>query len=149
MRLRWSTWNLWAIGPAWVERTGLAAQVLEPLELDVICLQEVRRQADRDAGKALADDLGMHLGRAEPVAADWWSRRVGEPIAVDNVVLSTMADRRRLRPGTPVHLGLHRATQRTPRPYRRSPAAPTGLDTAQLVAARVGAQGRPGPRPRS
>ena len=62
MRLRWSTWNLWAIGQAWVERTGLAAQVLEPLDLDVICLQEVRRQADRDAGKALADDLGMHLG---------------------------------------------------------------------------------------
>ena len=63
MRLRWSTWNLWAIGPAWVERTGLAAQILEPLELDVICLQEVRRQADRYDGKALADDLGMHLGR--------------------------------------------------------------------------------------
>ena len=88
MRLRWSTWNLWAIGPEWIERAGLAARVLEPLELDVICLQEVRRQADHDAGEFLADALGMHLGRSVPVAAEWWSGRVGEPIAVDNVVLS-------------------------------------------------------------
>ena len=88
MRLQLATWNLWAIGPSWIERAGLARQLLEPLELDVICLQEVRRQASHDAAASLASDLGMHLGRGEPVAPQWWSQRVGEPISVDNVVLS-------------------------------------------------------------
>ncbi|MET0910623.1 MAG: endonuclease/exonuclease/phosphatase family protein [Ilumatobacteraceae bacterium] len=88
MRLRWATWNLWAIGPSWIERSRLARQILEPLELDVICLQEVRRQASHDAAASLAADLGMFLGRGEPVAPQWWSGRVGEPISVDNVVLS-------------------------------------------------------------
>ena len=88
MRLRWATWNLWAIGPSWVERARLARRFLQPLELDVICLQEVRRQADDDAATSLARDLGVHLGRGEPIAPEWWSERVGETIAVDNVVLS-------------------------------------------------------------
>lgn len=88
MRFRWATWNVWAIGPAWRERSLLACEVLDMLDLDVVCLQEVRRQADHDAGASIAASLGMHLGRAEPVGAEWWSGRTGEPIAVDNVVLS-------------------------------------------------------------
>jgi endonuclease/exonuclease/phosphatase family metal-dependent hydrolase len=48
----------------------------------------VRRQADHDAAVALANDLGMHLGRGEPVGEHWWTQRVGETISVDNVVLS-------------------------------------------------------------
>jgi endonuclease/exonuclease/phosphatase family metal-dependent hydrolase len=88
MRLRWGTWNLWAVGPAWRERFAVAQEALRELDLDVICLQEVRRQADLDAGRELADALDMHLGRGEPIGGEWWSRRVGEEIAVDNVVLS-------------------------------------------------------------
>ena len=88
MRLRWGTWNLWAVGPGWEERVVVAQEVLRELGLDVICLQEVRRQADLDAGRELAGALDMHLGRGDPIGGDWWSRRVGEEIAVDNVVLS-------------------------------------------------------------
>lgn len=88
MRLRWATWNIWSIGPSWIERAELALEQLRSLEPDVVCLQEVRRDADHDAGAAMAAGLGLHLARAEPVASDWWSSRVGEAIAVDNVVLS-------------------------------------------------------------
>jgi endonuclease/exonuclease/phosphatase family metal-dependent hydrolase len=88
MRLRWCTWNLWALGPDWEERIVLAREVLRELELDVICLQEVRRQAGRDAAVDLAGALDMHVGRGDPIGSGWWSRRIGEEVAVDNVVLS-------------------------------------------------------------
>lgn len=88
MRLRWATWNLWSLGPSWVARAERAVVELAALDLDVICLQEVRRDAHHDAGEAIASALGLHLARSTPVSPAWWSDRVGEPIAVDNVVLS-------------------------------------------------------------
>jgi endonuclease/exonuclease/phosphatase family metal-dependent hydrolase len=88
MTLRIATWNLWAIGPSWIDRVGRAADVLDALRADVVALQEVRRDAGHDAGSSLAGSLGLHLGRGDAVGASWWSRRVGTEIAVDNVVLS-------------------------------------------------------------
>ncbi|MEP1126355.1 MAG: endonuclease/exonuclease/phosphatase family protein [Ilumatobacter sp.] len=88
MRVRWATWNLWSIGPRWIERGELAGALLADLDADVVCLQEVRRDARHDVGATIADTLGLHIARCSPVSAEWWSGRVGEQIEVDNVVLS-------------------------------------------------------------
>lgn len=88
MQLRWATWNLWAVGPAWAARSAAAATILAEVGADLLCLQEARRDATGDVAAALADELGLHLIRGEPCGAEWWSGRTGVAMAVDNVVLS-------------------------------------------------------------
>lgn len=86
--IRWSTWNLWSIGPDLEGRTDAAIATLVANAPDLCCLQEVRSDETIDVAASIADALGLHLGRGVPIGSDWWSERVGDDVRVDNVVLS-------------------------------------------------------------
>lgn len=86
--IRWSTWNLWSIGPDLERRTDAAIATLVARPPDLCCLQEVRADEAIDVAARLAEALGLQLGRGTACGAEWWSQRVGVDLRVDNVVLS-------------------------------------------------------------
>lgn len=60
-RLRVLTWNIWwRFGP-WEERLPAVAATLARIEPDVVALQEVWEEGDRNEAGELADGLGYHF----------------------------------------------------------------------------------------
>lgn len=86
--IRWSTWNLWAIGPGLERRTEAAIASLIANAPDLCCLQEVRADDTIDVALDVAGALDLHVGRGVPIGSAWWSERIGAAVRVDNVVLS-------------------------------------------------------------
>lgn len=86
--IRWATWNLWAPGPDRTQRLGVALSVLSEIDADLVCLQEACADAGVDAAARLGHDLDLHVARAGPVGAEWWSGRTGGEVTVENVILS-------------------------------------------------------------
>ncbi len=72
------TWNLWwRFGPWEARQPGIAAE-LKAVDADVVLLQEVWAEDDRDQAAILAEDLGFHLVRS--TATDGRPQRFGNAI---------------------------------------------------------------------
>ncbi len=113
------TWNLWSVGPAWLDRLDAARAVVARAAPDVVCLQEVRCGGGVDAADVLARAAGLAVVRSAPVGSVWWSDRVGSPITVENVILSRW-------PASDVHLD-------------ELPRAPDARDVRTALQARIDA----------
>lgn len=66
--VRIATWNVWANLGGWQERYPRIAATFRDNGADIICLQEVWRDAGYDAAADLADQLGYHYADA----VDWF-----------------------------------------------------------------------------
>jgi endonuclease/exonuclease/phosphatase family metal-dependent hydrolase len=72
------TWNLWwRFGPWEARQPGIAAE-LKAIDADVVLLQEVWAEDDRDQAAILAEDLGFHQVRS--TATDGRPQRFGNAI---------------------------------------------------------------------
>ncbi len=134
------TWNLWwRFGP-WDQRRPLIVDTIRTQEPDVLCLQEVWSEPDRDLADELADELGFHAARTEAVF--WNGESFGNAI-LSRWPLVQIADEVLPRPDrSPSHRRIVAARADTP--WGSWPFASTHLDhrfdrsatrTAQLHAA--------------
>ncbi len=68
MSLRIMTWNLWWHFGDHARRWPAIVDTIRAVEPDVLCLQEVwSDEGGADDGRRLADELGFHLARTDPV----------------------------------------------------------------------------------
>ena len=67
MTLRVMTWNLWWHFGPWQSRRDLVVDTIRSNDPDVVCLQEVWSDESTDDAQDLADRLGLHVARTDPV----------------------------------------------------------------------------------
>jgi endonuclease/exonuclease/phosphatase family metal-dependent hydrolase len=77
-RVRVVTWNLWWRLGDWKARAQPIARTLRDLEPDLVCLQEVWREGDRNQAAGLAEQLGMR----HAFAADRTEDGIDQGVAV-------------------------------------------------------------------
>jgi endonuclease/exonuclease/phosphatase family metal-dependent hydrolase len=134
------TWNLWwRFGP-WEQRHRAIVDTIRAVSPDVVCLQEVWVEAERDLATAIAAELGYHCVRSDAIGT--------HPIGFANAVLSRWPSERLADEALPRGDGTRgprrvvAATIATP--WGRWPIATTHLDhrfdessTRMLQAARL------------
>jgi endonuclease/exonuclease/phosphatase family metal-dependent hydrolase len=79
-RVRIVTWNLWWRLGEWTARADSIAYTLEELRPDLVCLQEVWQERDRNQGALLAERLGMDTTRSLRNSGTDRRARVSRPI---------------------------------------------------------------------
>jgi endonuclease/exonuclease/phosphatase family metal-dependent hydrolase len=77
-RIRVVTWNLWGRLGDWKARAGPIARTLRDLDPDLVCLQEVWQEGDRNQAAVLAEHLGMN----HAYAADRTEDGIDQGVAV-------------------------------------------------------------------
>jgi endonuclease/exonuclease/phosphatase family metal-dependent hydrolase len=87
--IRIGTWNVWWRFGEWDSRRRAIARVLELVDADVLCLQEVWLTERENQAEALAAHLDMHFGWAASPRPERWQRRIGDrSIGVGTAILS-------------------------------------------------------------
>ena len=78
MTVRVMTWNLWwRFGP-FEQRLAAIIETIRSVDPDIVCLQEVWSNGDRDVADELAAALGLHTVRTDPVV--WNGESFGNAI---------------------------------------------------------------------
>ena len=101
-RVRVVTWNLWGRLGDWQARAGPIARTLRHLAPDLVCLQEVWQEGDRNQAAVLAEELGME----HAFAADRTEDGIDQGVAVLSRWPLAEVERRAL----PVPTGVPRRT---------------------------------------
>ncbi|MFN3255042.1 MAG: endonuclease/exonuclease/phosphatase family protein [Ilumatobacter sp.] len=124
MSLRVMTWNLWWHFGDWTRRRTAIVDTIRTVEPDVLCLQEVWSDEHTDDAATLADELGLHVARTDPVF--WNGQSFGNAILA-RWPLERVADERLPNAaGEPGHRRIVAARVMTP--YGSWPVASTHLD---------------------
>jgi len=122
--MRVMTWNLWwRFGP-FEQRLPAIADTIRSVDPDVVCLQEVWSNDERDVANELAATLGMHAVRTDPVM--WNGESFGNAVLarwpVERIASLPLPD----ADGQPGHRRVIAASVATP--WGAWPIASTHLD---------------------